>query len=195
LLAIALPDWKALRDEMTRIVSGFHSKYPLRRGIPREELKSQLDLSLRVFGASLARAVSDGILSETGHSIARRGHTIQFDVHDLAKVNALMQEFERNPFGPPGSKLCKSATGEEVFGALLALGELVAVSDDVVFRKADYDFMVTKVRSTLAEKGEVTLAQARDLFQTSRKYAQALLEHLDTIGVTRRSGDSRVPAT
>jgi selenocysteine-specific elongation factor len=36
------------------------------------------------------------------------------------------------------------------------------------------------------------VAQVRDLLDTSRKYAIALLEHLDDIGVTRRVGDERV---
>ena len=38
----------------------------------------------------------------------------------------------------------------------------------------------------------MTLAQVRDMFGTSRKYAQALLEHLDNERVTRRVGDERV---
>jgi selenocysteine-specific elongation factor len=35
------------------------------------------------------------------------------------------------------------------------------------------------------------VAQFRDLFQTSRKYALAVLEHLDEVGVTQRDGDLR----
>jgi len=37
-----------------------------------------------------------------------------------------------------------------------------------------------------------TLAQVRDLFNASRKYAQAILEHLDEEGITKRVGDERV---
>ena len=44
----------------------------------------------------------------------------------------------------------------------------------------------------IEHEGSITLAQARDMFGTSRKYAQALLEHLDEIGVTKRVGDERV---
>jgi len=43
----------------------------------------------------------------------------------------------------------------------------------------------------LEEKGQVTLAEVRDLLGTTRKYVQALLEHLDAIGVTVREGDAR----
>jgi selenocysteine-specific elongation factor len=38
----------------------------------------------------------------------------------------------------------------------------------------------------------MTLAQFRDHFGTSRKYAQATLEHLDRLKFTRRVGDDRV---
>ena len=49
-------------------------------------------------------------------------------------------------------------------------------------------------RSTavLAERGEITLAEVRDLLRTSRKYAQAILEDLDRRRITRRVGDVRV---
>ncbi|HJS96385.1 MAG TPA: SelB C-terminal domain-containing protein, partial [Solirubrobacteraceae bacterium] len=40
--------------------------------------------------------------------------------------------------------------------------------------------------------GEVTLAQLRDELGTSRKFAQALLEHFDSEKVTIRRGDAHV---
>jgi selenocysteine-specific elongation factor len=41
-------------------------------------------------------------------------------------------------------------------------------------------------------QGKITVAEVRDLFSTSRKYALALMEHLDALGVTKRVGDERV---
>ena len=40
--------------------------------------------------------------------------------------------------------------------------------------------------------GSVTASGLRDRFNTSRKYAIGLLEHLDSVGITRRAGDARV---
>ena len=81
--------------------------------------------------------------------------------------------------------------GEEIVNALIELDELVPVSNDVIFRKQDYDSMVMKIRETIKQDGKITLAEVRDTFKTSRKYAQALLEHLDSIGETVRDGDFR----
>jgi selenocysteine-specific elongation factor len=66
------------------------------------------------------------------------------------------------------------------------------VSGDVVFAAAIYDEMVARVISRIKAQGQITLAEVRDMFQTSRKYAQALLEYLDGQKVTRRVGDARV---
>ena len=65
------------------------------------------------------------------------------------------------------------------------------VSPDVLFDAETYDRLVGEVRAFIARSGSITIAQARDIFHTSRKYALALLEHLDETGVTRRVGDER----
>jgi selenocysteine-specific elongation factor len=44
----------------------------------------------------------------------------------------------------------------------------------------------------LEAEGEVTLGRLRDELGTSRKYAQALLEHFDAEKLTLRRGDARV---
>ena len=80
---------------------------------------------------------------------------------------------------------------EDVFAALLELGDLTLVSPEVVFRSSDCQQMTARVRSSIAQNGQVTAAEVRDLFGTSRKFALALLEYLDAIGVTIRDGDFR----
>jgi selenocysteine-specific elongation factor len=50
-----------------------------------------------------------------------------------------------------------------------------------------------RVEAIVAAEGQVTLARLRDELKTSRKFAQAFLEHLDASRVTlRRPDDSRV---
>jgi selenocysteine-specific elongation factor len=52
-----------------------------------------------------------------------------------------------------------------------------------------------RVVAIMRDEGTITLARLRDELQTSRRYAQALLEHLDAQRVTRRVGDERVPGS
>ena len=62
----------------------------------------------------------------------------------------------------------------------------------MVFAASVYDEMVKIITSLIQSQGKVSLAEVRDLFKTSRKYVQALLEHLDEKKITRRVGDERV---
>ncbi len=94
-----------------------------------------------------------------------------------------MEQFYARPYSPPSIKECQAEVGEAIHSALLESGDLVAVSDEVVFRKFDYETMVEQIRTFLHKNGQISLAEVRDLFQTSRRYAQALLEHLDVIGL------------
>jgi selenocysteine-specific elongation factor len=191
LLVAALHHWSILRDKTMQLVESHHKDYPLRRGIPREELKSRLKLSPRTFNALLKKMFADSLLTEYLSSVARPGHEIRFNGQEQTKVKALMRRFEENPFSPPGVKECQSEVGDEVFNALMESNEFMTVSSEVVFRRQDYDLMVAEIRKAIGNKGRISLAEVRDLFKTSRKYAQALLEHLDSNSVTVRDGDFR----
>jgi selenocysteine-specific elongation factor len=69
---------------------------------------------------------------------------------------------------------------------------LTRLSNDVLLRGEDFAGMVAQIAAYLQEHDRVTLAEVRDLFQTSRKYAQAVLEEMDARRMTRREGDARV---
>lgn len=190
-LVIALPHWNALREKTIQTIDAYHKSYPLRRGIPREELKSRLKLTPRIFNVVINKLVREQILVERLTLLAKPEHEITFDNGQQARIRTLIGKFEQNPFGPPGVKECQTEVGEEVLNALVELNEFVMVTQDVVFRKEDYDTAVNKIRDVLAQNEKITLAEVRDLLKTSRKYAQALLEHLDTTGMTIRDGDYR----
>jgi len=191
LLIAAPPHWNSLRDRAIQFIESHHKDYPLRRGIPREELKSKLKLTPRIFNAVIIKLSADHSITDHSAFLAKPEHEINFNGQDQAKVTALMRKFEANPFSPPSVKECQVETGEEVLNALIENGELIPVSAEVVFRKKDYDAMTARIKEALMHKEVISLAEVRDLFNTSRKYAQALLEHLDARGVTTREGDFR----
>jgi selenocysteine-specific elongation factor len=66
------------------------------------------------------------------------------------------------------------------------------VSDSVIFDSSAYAQMLDRTVQHVTQHGKITLAEFRDLFDTSRKYAQAFLEQLDERKITRRIGDERV---
>jgi selenocysteine-specific elongation factor len=69
---------------------------------------------------------------------------------------------------------------------------VVKVVDNVVFTADAYDKMTQKIVEHIKTHKQITVAEVRDLLQTSRKYALALMEYLDNQKITRRVGDGRV---
>lgn len=190
-LVITAAFWGSTSRKALQEVSAYHAANPLRRGMPREQLKSRLKLEARPFNAFVRRCVEQGLVDEPGALIRLRDFAVQFTAAQTARMDDLLVQFARAPYATPSVKECQQALGEDLYLALVDEGRLVQVAGDVVFRKEDYDELNRQVRSHLQEKASLTVAEFRDQFQTSRKYALAFLEHLDSLGVTVRDGDLR----
>ncbi|MCZ2127051.1 MAG: selenocysteine-specific translation elongation factor [Anaerolineales bacterium] len=190
-LMITSARWAALSKKMREQIKIYHAQFPLRRGIPREELKSKVGLSSKAFNAALKYlSASEGARDERG-TVSESGHEIKFAGRDQIKVQALRRAFAENPRLTPSVKECTAEAGEEIVNALIESGELILISADIIFRAADYDDMVAQIKNEIQTRGKITLAEARDVLQTSRKYAQALLEYLDRAEITKRDGEAR----
>ncbi len=183
--------WEQLKRQVLQEVGDYHKFFPLRRGIPREELKSRLKLSSRLFNIAIRRISAEGELEETGSLVRRVGYAIQFNPQQQRSVYGLLARFIASPFSPPTAKECLTEVGEELYNAMIEVGLLIPIPPDVVFRKQDYDLMLSEIISLLNKKGTITAAEVRDHFKTSRRYVLALLEYLDTLGITVREGDTR----
>jgi len=192
--------------QITKLAEGeiaeYRRNYPLRKGMPREELKSRLKVTSKVFNAAMKRWFMDGVFEETAvrqnipgvssvPMIHSPGYQVVFTAEQQQLTDQILSLFAANPYSPPTSKVVINEAGEELFNAMIDLGYLIPLSADVVFRCKDYDTITRKIRLMLEERETITVAQVRDAFQTSRRYVLALLEHLDAIGVTVRSGDIR----
>jgi selenocysteine-specific elongation factor len=183
--------WDQLSGKIIQAVDDYHKKYPLRRGISREELKSRLKLSTRLFNLTLRRIVAKGEIQENVTIVQKVGHTIQFNPQQQHSVDGLLARFNIAPFSPPTVKECFSEVGEELYNAMIDLNLIIQISPEVVFRKQDYDLMISEVIDLLKSRGTITAAEVRDHFNTSRRYALALLEYLDAQSITVRDGDIR----
>ena len=184
--------WERLSKEMHSFLAEYHNAYPLRVGMQREELKSRLGLPGRAFNALIKHKTVIGEFVEHGVLLGLPAHRVSFNDHQQRRINALMARFREDVHNTPSRKEAFAAVGQEVLSALLDRGTLLAVSADVLFLDETYAAMEVQVREQICAAGSVTVAGVRDLFGTSRKYALALLEHMDQKKITVRKGNERV---
>jgi selenocysteine-specific elongation factor len=200
-LFIALETWQALRQQLGGLLTSYHRQYPLRRGMARGEVRSRLQawlpraqVSVRTFNALIAAAQADGVLQADDQTVWLRGYEAQLNARQAAAANTLLSQFADSPYAPPNMQESMQALGgdTELFGYLLDRGFLVRLGGDVLLGHSGFEAMTSRIQQHLREHGMITLAEVRDLFGTSRKYAQAVLEEMDARRITRREGEGRV---
>jgi selenocysteine-specific elongation factor len=88
-----------------------------------------------------------------------------------------------------------AAVASRAWRMLEQAGLAVRTGPNLHFHREPFDRLVERVVAICRREGSVTIASVRDELGTSRRYAQALLEHLDAAKVTVRHGDSHVLRT
>jgi selenocysteine-specific elongation factor len=186
----AAAGWAALRARMAEILGAHHAQFPLRRGMSKEEFKSRLGLAPRVADAAAAAALREDAIAEDGATFRLPTHEITFTPAQRALVDRYLAALAAQPYAPPSP--AEFGVPTDVLAALAETGAVVRVDESVVFAPAAYDELVAETLRLIDAEGTITLARFRDRFDTSRKYAQAVLEHFDQQHLTRRVGDARV---
>ncbi|MCC6176825.1 MAG: selenocysteine-specific translation elongation factor [Chloroflexi bacterium] len=193
-LVVTRDGWQRLVGAVQGGLGSFHRAYPLRRGMPKEELRTRLGLESRLFVRLLERLLSEGLVVEAGPLLRLPEHQVAFSVDEQRQADRLLGTLRDAGASPPSRDEVEARFGvsPELTQALLDRGDLVEVAADLVYPADVLDVIKDEILTTIRERGSLTVAGVRDLFDTSRKYALALLAYLDDRKITRRVGDERV---
>lgn len=184
--------WLRETERVISLLTDFHQEFPLREDMQREALRAKLDMNSEIFELVVNKLARESKLKLSGTSISMASHKITLSKEQEAEVKSFFQKFNAAPYNPPSFKESQELLGEELLTALILTGRLIRVSDDIIFTPDAYRQMIAMVKKRLYQNGSISLTQLRDHFQTSRRFALALLEHLDIIGMTLRQGDLRI---
>ena len=180
--------WASLAERARAFLHSYHTQFPLRKGAPKEELRSRLGMTPQVFSDALPGLQESGVLVEDGTAVRHPDHRPQLSSDHQKAVDDYLRRLESSLYAPPTD----SPVDGEVLNVLADQGKVVKVSETVVFLASAYAQMVETITAHIKEHGDITVADVRNMFNTSRKYALALLDYLDKKRITRRVGDARV---
>jgi selenocysteine-specific elongation factor len=180
----ALDPGEAARLTTTAItvVETFLSANPLRPGMPKASLASQLGLNLDLLTVLLSQTDR---LTDVGADVATAGFAVELDPGQRSAWEAARRRLEAGLAVPPVGEL---GLPTELIYARVRTGSLVRISGELVY-------LPGQIATVIGGLGELptgfTVADFRDHFGLTRKYAVPLLEWLDGEGHTARSGDGR----
>jgi selenocysteine-specific elongation factor len=163
-------------------------------GIGREEFRSRLQIEPAIFNVLVEEMQAEQAMCEERRLLRLADHEINFSSAQQQAYQRLLGQLQRQGINSSSVKEVRTYLGDDVYSALIDLDQLVQLNAEVVYAKEIYEEIVGQVTSYLAANGRISVAELRDLLKTSRKYAIAILEHLDDTHVTKRQDDYRVMA-
>jgi selenocysteine-specific elongation factor len=183
-----------LESETIEALRDYHARLPLRAGMSREELKSRMHLSARDSIALLERLSAKGAIILADSLVRLPTHRVNFEPLLQDRVDHFLADLTANPFSPPAlNELAVTYDlDDEVVGALVEQGRIVRVNETIAFGAEPFGQMRRRVVEQLGAAGTINVGEVRDMLDTTRKYALALLEYFDQQRLTRRVGDARV---
>ena len=187
-ILLASSTWDTIVSKARTALEGYHRQFPLRRGAPREEIRGRLGVDTPVSALAMQRLEGEGVFVVDGPGVRLPQHTVSPSSAQRRLLDDYVRLLESEPYSPPTAE----PPEPDLLNLLVEEGKVAKVSETVVFSAPAYEKMVEKITQHLKSNGKITVAEVRDLFNTSRKYALALMEHLDQRRITRRVGDERV---
>lgn len=189
-----------IREQIRAWLAKYHQDYPLRAGYSREDLRSRFfpKINARRFNVIVKYLEEQGVLVSVQNNLALPQHQPRPGADEQKMIEQIMMAVEKDRFSPPSLKEIKSALQvedsifNELAAYLLESGQLIKISQDMVFSAQAIEAGKQILQEYFNHHKELTLAAARDLFNTSRKYALPLVEYYDRIRFTKRMGDIRV---
>ena len=174
-----------VRGLVTGTVEAHHRDHPLEPGVEAQALAAAAGVDADQLRAALMDA--EGLVVERGivRLASHRGR-----VADSPEAQQLIAELTAEPFSPADP----TSLGADLslVRTLVREGALIDL-DGIVFAAAALDQARSRVQEALRERGTLTVADARDLLGSTRKFVLPILNRLDQEGVTRRRGDERIP--
>jgi len=92
--------WGKLSDKATKTLSGFHVDYPLRQGMPLQDLRGQLGLKSAAFGAVLQSLTAQEMVSTDDATVRLPGHRPTLTPEQAAMAADYKKLLAKDRFSP-----------------------------------------------------------------------------------------------
>ncbi len=182
-----------------RELLSFHEAKPKATGVGKAALRSRVDrrLTPRAFDALLEVAVGREVAVVEKGTVRHPKAAVSALAEEQAAEVALRPLVAQDGFAPRTVAAWSAEAGvdpgvaRKVLNRMASEGKIVRVSSDLYFDVGAVDAIRQRIVAHLGQHGSAPTWELRDVIGVSRKYVVPLLEHFDSIRLTRFEGDQR----
>ena len=193
--------WEQVTAAAEKILSAFHKENPIAQGMEKEEFKSRICEHFYLKDAKkgdvlLAELQKRGAISQSGSTVAKAGFFVEYsEAHSGMRERMLNLYYEAGIEAPATdavmSQFKDQKQAKQVLSDLFRDGTLIKLNPGAYLHQEHFARAEALLYSHFETHPTISLAEYRDLLNTSRKYVLYILEYLDQQKITKLAGDAR----
>ncbi len=184
--------WNSSGDGILAEVNEFHKLNPHLASMSLAALVQAVKIPQVLFDQVLDALLSDGKLERHEAGIRVKQHAAELSSAQKRAMARLLAMLTENPRQSVNRDdlLASDKEARKIFAYLKQNGEIVDLGG-TIYLKATFENFASEIVNHIKTHGKITVAEARDITDTSRKVILPLLEDLDRRHITKRDGDYR----
>ncbi len=198
---LAAPTVNRLTTTITSLLEQYHAEHPLKSGLAKEELRSQLKPAVdqKLFQFALGQLVKKKTIIQDQAEVRLAHFKVTLQVDEQAMREKIISLFRDAGLVPPNIKDVFKTMSEypaaqvlQVIDLLLQEGMLIKVTESLYFHAEKLEQLAQQLTKYIKKEGEIDAPRFKDLTGLTRKFSIPLLEYFDKKKLTIRIGDKRV---
>jgi selenocysteine-specific elongation factor len=191
-----------IEETAKNILTEYHGKNPISPGMQKGEFRKKLADKLyfadvKVIDPLLRHLIREEHLKDLGNSVALSAHRVEYKPEHLDLLTRLEKRYLDAGFEIPELEECiheekDKELARQMVEAMSESGKLKKLTYQYYMHSNHWDEAMKRFRDHIEKHGKITLAEYRDLLNTSRKYAVLVLEYLDQQKITAMVDDARI---
>lgn len=185
----------AVRQKIEETLQKYHSEHPYRYGMKKAEIHNTFLKKIKpnIFDAYIERMTGENVYGRREEYLSLPGYEVPKDAMYLQTEKLIEDTFEKAGydfvrFSEIDFGKIPRQTAEDVVLMMIDEGKVIRINEEMFTMKHLMDEAKGKIQNHLKEENLITIAQVRDMFSTSRKSAKPILEYMDSIKVTKKTG-------
>ena len=184
-----------VRQKIEETLQKYHSEHPYRYGMKKAEIHNTFLKKIKpnIFDAYIERMTGENVYGRREEYLSLPGYEVPKDAMYLQTEKLIEDTFEKAGydfvrFSEIDFGKIPRQTAEDVVLMMIDEGKVLRINEEMFTMKHLMDEAKEKIQNHLKEENLITIAQVRDMFSTSRKSAKPILEYMDSIKVTKKTG-------
>ena len=186
---------RAAGQLLNQALKNYEDKYPYRYGMKKAEVQVTHFPKIKpnVFDKIIEKLIDEGHLKRVEEFLCTPEYEVRKD-EIYGKVSKILidtfakAKYDFVRYSEIDFKGISRDIADDILNILLEEQKIVKVTDDMYTLSEYMQNAKELIQEKLQENPVITIAQVRDIFETSRKSAKPILEYMDGIKVTKKTG-------